>query len=148
MECCHHIEAIPEDQTTIAEWDIDREVKSSHFKDIADLSGYISEGVTGDIRDVARKIRPVLEAHLRLRFLHQFQEHEWLGQFISKIRGASDTSPLAGLQGGPLEELEGINDYSKRFHHEQNPGGADRDPIDDGELRAYVERTLTFIGSA
>jgi len=45
-----------------------------------------------------------------------------------------------------LAELEGINDYSKKYHHDTNPGKADAEPINDGELQTYVQRTLTIVG--
>jgi hypothetical protein len=46
--------------------------------------------------------------------------------------------------------LEDINDFSKKYHHQQNPlgvAGADAEPIDDGELRAFVKRTLALVRS-
>lgn len=133
--------------TTITEWDIEEETKSSYLREIATLKEFFAQGTGGDLRDVARKIRPVLEAHLRLRIPHQFQDYEWLGDFIRKIREADSTSPLQSWQGNPLNMLTNINDYSKKYHHEQNVTSADTEPIDDGELRAYVQQTLRFVGS-
>lgn len=46
-----------------------------------------------------------------------------------------------------LEELEDVNDYSKRFHHETNHGAADGEPIDAGELNAYAGRALAIVGA-
>ena len=132
---------------TITEWDIEEEIRNTHTKEIAQLQTFIADGTTGDLRDIARKIRPILEGHLSLRFTHQFQEKEWLGDFINKIREADSSSPLAELQGDPLTEISDINDYSKKYHHKQNPGEADTEPIDHGELRAYVRRTVKFVGS-
>lgn len=34
-----------------------------------------------------------------------------------------------------------------RLHHQDNPIGADSEPIDDGELLTYVNRTLAFVAS-
>ena len=45
-----------------------------------------------------------------------------------------------------VEEISDVNDYSKNYHHKQNPTGADTEPIDDGELQAYVKRTLSLVG--
>lgn len=131
---------------TITEWDIEEETRNSYIREIAQLRTFLGDG-TGDLRDVARKIRPLLEGHLRLRFPHQFQDDEWLGDFIKKICDAAAGSPLAQLQGDPLTEVMDINDFSKKYHHKQNPGGADTEPIDHGELSAYVLRTLRFVGS-
>jgi hypothetical protein len=45
-----------------------------------------------------------------------------------------------------LEELESINDFSKKYHHETNPGKADNEPINNGELQGYAKRTLAIAG--
>jgi hypothetical protein len=63
---------------------------------------------------------------------------------IGKIRDAGKKEPLACLK-PQLQELSDINDYSKNFHHDQNPY-ADSHPITDAELKAYVDRTLRVIG--
>lgn len=133
--------------TTISEWDIEKETRNEYLRELSHLQSFLSDGHLGDLRDIARKIRPILEGHLRLRIPHQFLDDEWLGDFIGKIRGADTGSPLSPWQGNPLEEITDINDYSKKYHHKQNPTGADTEPIDDGELRAYVQRTLKFVGS-
>lgn len=44
-----------------------------------------------------------------------------------------------------LDELNDVNSYSKKYHHDQNPN-ARSEPIVDAELRTYVERTLALIG--
>jgi hypothetical protein len=45
-----------------------------------------------------------------------------------------------------LDELGSINDYSKKYHHDTNPGKADAEPLNDGELQGYVQRTLAIVG--
>ncbi len=132
---------------TITEWDIEEETRNSYIREIAQMRSFLADGTTGDLRDIARKIRPIMEGHLRLRFTHQFQDDGWLGEFIKNIREADSTSPLTELQNDPLIEIEDINDYSKKYHQQQNLAGADTEPIDQGELSAYVRRTLTFVGS-
>jgi hypothetical protein len=42
--------------------------------------------------------------------------------------------------------LAQLNDYSKKYHHDTNPGKADSEPINDGELQGYVQRTLAIVG--
>jgi hypothetical protein len=44
-----------------------------------------------------------------------------------------------------LNELADINNFSKHFHHDQNPGGANTHPITDGELKPFVESTIQVI---
>jgi len=129
--------------TVIGEWDIEADVQSSYLKDYSVLLAFSLER-KGDLRAVARAIRPFLECLLRTRFPGHFQPNEWLGDFIAKIRAADATS---GLQHAKVDliELEAINDYSKRYHHQQNPG-ADMEPINEDELHGYVKRTLRLVG--
>ena len=129
--------------TVIGEWDIEAEVQSSYMKDYSTLLGYYRERKE-DPRAVARAIRPFLEFMLRSRFPGHFQPNEWLGDFIAKIRAADETSGLQHAK-ADLAELEAINGYSKRYHHEQNPN-ADTEPINEDELHGYVKRTLRLVG--
>ncbi len=92
--------------------------------------------------DIARKIRPVLEGYQRYRFPNQFPDKEWLGDMIKRIRDSAGAHPMCPA----LEELGSINDYSKKYHHDTNPGKADSEPINDGELQGYVQRTLAIVG--
>jgi len=129
--------------TVIGEWDIEAEVLSSYEKDYRTLHAFYVER-TGDPRAVARAIRPFLEGLLRTRFPGHFQPNEWLGDFIAKIRAADETSGLQQAK-ADLTELEAINDYSKRYHHQQDPN-ADIESINDDELHGYVKRTLRLVG--
>ncbi len=129
--------------TVIGEWDIEEEVLSSYEKDYRTLHAFYIER-TGDPRAVARAIRPFLECLLRTRFPGHFQRKEWLGEFFTKIRNADETSGLQ-LAKPDLSEMEAINDYSKKYHHQQNPN-ADTEPINEDELHAYVKRTLRLVG--
>ncbi|MBX6362147.1 MAG: AAA family ATPase [Acidobacterium ailaaui] len=129
--------------TVIGEWDIEAEVQSSYMKDYSVLCAFYRER-KGDLRAVARTIRPFLEGMLRNHFPGHFQPNEWLGDFIAKIRAADATSGLQHAK-ADLIELEAINDYSKRYHHQQNPN-ADIELINEDELHAYVKRTLRLVG--
>lgn len=129
--------------TVIGEWDIEAEVLSSYEKDYRTLHAFYVEG-TGDPRAIARAIRPFLECLLRTRFPGHFQPNEWLGDFLAKIRAADETSGLH-LAKADLPEMEAINDYSNKYHHQQNPN-ADTEPISEDELHAYVKRTLRLVG--
>lgn len=95
-----------------------------------------------DLIDIARKIRPVLAGYLRYRFPNKFPANEWLGYMIGRIRNEGAQHPMHPA----LEELEGINNYSKKYHHDTNPGKADSELINDGELKTYVQHTLAIAG--
>ena len=83
---------------------------------------------------------------MRNHFPGHFQENEWLGDMIGKIREAPDTSGLQHAK-ADLDELDGINGYSKKWHHQQN-ANADSEPINDDELHSYVERALRLVGGS
>jgi wobble nucleotide-excising tRNase len=131
------------DTTVIGEWDILAEAQSSYMKDFSTLLNFYRER-KGGLGSVARTIRPFLEGMLRSHFPGQFQEAEWLGDFVGKIREAG---PDSGLQHAKadINELEAINGYSKRYHHQQN-ANADTVPLDEDELHGYVKRTLKLAG--
>ena len=135
---------IGQDDTTITPWNILDETRGDYFKNHGQLTAFVNDG-DGDRRDVVRTIRPVLEEYFRFRFPGVFADNEWLGDFISRIRDAEPGESLNAAQ-KILDELQEINDYSKKYHHSSNPGGADTEPINDGELQVFGRRTLDVVG--
>ena len=131
--------------TTISEWNIERETSREYFKLHAILNDFVEDGSgSGDKRTVATSIRPLLEEYLRMKLPRQFAPNEWLGDFIGKIRNAQTDTALERAK-EILNELEDINDYSKKYHHNQN-ANAHNEPISDGELQRYTRRTLDIVG--
>ena len=119
--------------------------RDDYSKNHGVLTEFLNEGGGSiDLRHIAQTIRLVLEAYFRFKFPGEFGKHEWLGDFIGKIRSAPDNSSLSPPK-PLLEELEDINDYSKKYHHNTNPG-ANTMPINDVELRSFVKRTLEVVG--
>ena len=131
------------DNTILSEWDIEAETQSTYIKNYSSLLSFYRDR-TGTLLDVARAIRPFLEGMLRAHFPGQFQPNEWLGDFISKIRNAGNTDGLQHAQ-ADLSEIEAINDYSKKYHHDQNPN-ADSELLSPDELHGFVKRTLRLVG--
>jgi wobble nucleotide-excising tRNase len=129
--------------TTITEWDIIHETRPEYFKNHKVLTTFVNDS-EGERMHVARTIRPVIEEYLRFCFPGAFGDAEWLGDMIGKIRNADDVQPIAAAK-DILDALEDINDYSKKYHHDTN-SAADTEPIDDGELQAFVKRTLSVVG--
>lgn len=131
------------DSTMIGEWDIVTETQSTYYMNHAALLSF-SRDRTGAPLSVARAIRPFLEGWLRIHFPGHFQPNEWLGNFIDKIRNADNNSGLQHAQ-PDLSELEAINNYSKKYHHDQNPN-SDLESISGEELHGFVKRTLRLVG--
>lgn len=128
--------------TTIGEWDIEAETQSTYLKNYSALLNFYRER-TGTPLGVAKAIRPFLEGMLRARFPGRFQTNEWLGDFIDKIRNAGNADGLQLAQ-VDLPEIESINDYSRKYHHEH----ADSEPISSDELHGFVKRTLRLVGGS
>ncbi len=103
----------------------------------------MATGSATDLHSVARRIRPLIEGNLRLRFPKAFKKNEWLGDFIKKIRDAAQSDALAALK-PKLTELEDINNYSKKYHH---PGWA-TEAISGAQLSTYAKRALEFVSGA
>ena len=124
--------------------DIKLETMTGISKDIYTLQNYLTNGAMTDLerREVIRCIRPVIEGIFRLKFLNEFTDKEWLGDFLKQIRICDKTSPLYRLN-DYYEELSDINDYCKQYHH-SNPKYMEM-PIFDEELRPFVQRTLKVI---
>lgn len=131
------------DNTMIGELDIDAETQSTYIKNYSTLLNFYRDHA-GSPLDVARSIRPFLEGMLRAHFPGHFQPNEWLGNFIDKIKSAGNTDGLQHAQ-ADISEIEAINDYSKKYHHDQNPN-ADSEPLSPDELHGFVKRTLRLVG--
>ena len=133
------------DNTIIGEWDIEAETQTTYMKNYSTLLHFYRER-KGTSLDVARSIRPFIEGMLRAHFPGHFQPNEWLGDFITKIRAANDADGLSHAK-ADLAEIEAINDYSKMYHHDQNPN-ADSETLSEDELHAFVKRTLRLVGGS
>lgn len=124
----------------IMECDIDNEVSDIYYKSHWRLREF-HERKEGDLMNVARTIRPYLEGWLRRHYPGRFGETEWLGDFLEKIRLASDDDGLSHSK-QDLQELSEINDYAKKFHH----SGMEDIPLIKEELFGFVKRTLRVTG--
>jgi wobble nucleotide-excising tRNase len=124
--------------------DIDVETMTGITKDIYTLQKYLKNGAITDFekREVIRCMRPVIEGIFRFKYLNEFTDKEWLGNFLEHIRKSDKKSPLYRLN-NYYDELSDINDYCKQYHH-SNPKYMEV-PIFDEELRHFVKRTLDVL---
>lgn len=130
------------DGSVLSEWDIAEATRGDYYGDYFTLVNY-AENNKGDSRLVVRAIRPLLEGYYRVRFPKEFPPNKWLGDFIDYVRNAPEDSPLHVVQ-KDLSEINAINNFSKKYHHKENPN-ADKETINDTELVLYIERTLKLI---
>jgi hypothetical protein len=131
---------VGEENTTIAEWDIERAVQARYRADIETLQRFFSDG-EGERMDVIQKIRPVLEAFCRTLYPTQFGEQDMIGTIVGKVRVAGVAHPLLAI----VEDLDELNMYCRRYHRGEGPNPA-AEQIDDAELQGYVKQTLKLVG--
>jgi len=131
--------------SAICEFDIDKEAEEQYFKDFQTLDHYLSNGYSDsdEFLKIARSIRPFIEGYLRMKYPGEFGKREWLGDMISKIKTSGDKDRLSSAK-KDITELESINDYSGKYHHNTNVN-ADSEAITDSELKIFVQKTLDYI---
>ncbi len=128
--------------STLAGWNITEDSVTEYDKRHARLREYLTTN-TGNTREVAQSIRPVLEGYMRVAC----PEHFPPGQLLGPFRGVAQQRAAAGsplMPATKLTELGNLIEYSNRFHHDTNPAW-DVEHINDAELRGFVERAVSFV---
>lgn len=122
--------------------DIDRECESAYYKNHRLVSEYIN-GTQHNERDVATAIRPLLEGYLHRRFPTHIAPGFLFGAIVQLISNSPVGSPLHHAI-SLTAELNAINSFAGRFHHDTNPNaGSETVPV--GELLNYCQRSLDII---
>jgi hypothetical protein len=83
------------------------------------------------------------EIRLEADVISTYLDLKEMYDFFDKIRNSKSGDALYNIH-PMLRELEDINDYSKKFHHDQNPG-ADSENVNDIELKSYSQRAIKII---
>jgi wobble nucleotide-excising tRNase len=128
--------------STLAAWNVTDESVTEYDKRHARLREYATAN-TGNSREVAQSIRPVLEGFMRVSCPEHFPPGTLLGPF----RGVAQQRATAGtpiMDAAKLTELGNLIEYSNRFHHDTNPAW-DAEHINDAELAGFVRRALDFV---
>ena len=106
------------------------------------LQNYSQQG-TGNEREVARALRPHLEAFVRVAYPGNFPPEALIGQFRHICEQRVNT-PQQILTFPDTRELREVLEYANRFHHDTNPAW-ETENINSGELTAFVNRVLAFV---
>lgn len=127
--------------STLREWDVNEDAITEHDRQHALLREYLASSAP-DERDVARAIRPVLEAFLRVAFPDHFPPGTFLGQFqhLCEQRVGSGEEILSA---DDTRQLKDLTEYANKFHHDTNQA-SETEQINDGELAGFVTRALAF----
>lgn len=127
--------------STIREWDVAQDSVTEHDRRHVRFREFVESG-TGDPREIAKAIRPHLEAYLRVACPGHFPPGTLLGHFVALCRQQVG-QPGEILDQSATQELDELREYANRFHHDTNPAW-ETEVINDAELRSFVQRTLAF----
>jgi wobble nucleotide-excising tRNase len=128
--------------STLRAWNVDQDCITEHDRRHAILREYLVTG-TPNNREVARAIRPVLEAFLRVACPEHFPPGTLVGPFINLCTQRLGTAQQI-LDAQDTQELDDLVEYANRFHHDTNPAW-ETEAINDGELAGFVGRALSFV---
>jgi wobble nucleotide-excising tRNase len=127
--------------STIRSWNVDEDCVTEHDRRHTMLREYVAGG-TPNNREVAKAIRPVLEAFLRVACPEYFPPGTLLGPFRNLCSQRVGT-PQQILDAQATQELRDLIEYANRFHHDTNAAW-ETEAINDGELQGFVARALSF----
>lgn len=145
---CFQISRDGSNGSMLSSWAIEKEIQSKYLANFKALDNYYTNTVpltNGDTerRDIAARIRLLVESYYKIQYPQFYDSSKPLGTFIQAIQNASPSHPLKIMQ-PKLPEIRAINEYSSKYHHDENPG-ADIEPISDVELTSFVSRTLKLL---
>lgn len=126
----------------ITVWDVEGDNISEHDKRHKLIRDYVNGTNPDQYREVARAIRPLLEAFLRVAFPDHFPPGTHIGRFLDICDGRIDTDDEV-LSQKKINELKSLKDYANQFHHDNNLAGQGAH-INEGELTNFAERALRF----
>lgn len=124
--------------STIEPWAVDRDCLTEHDRRHESLREYVRNGGNNE-QDIARSLRPMLEAFLRVACPEHYPPGSLLGQFRRACQQRINT-PLQILNQADTQELGELIEYANQFHHENWQAVV----INDVELSGFSRRILSF----
>jgi wobble nucleotide-excising tRNase len=142
---CFQLKRVGQDgYTNFANFDIDKACESQYDKHHRMLTEFVEGSSTTELVLIAKAIRPLLEGYLHRRFPNCIDRGLVFGDIIMKIRNPPPNSPLSYVELSVINELNQINLYAGRFHHDTNPS-ANSEGTTDIALRTFAERALKIV---
>lgn len=122
----------------------DSQVIHSYHKEYNKLFDFVADGSEEQKVEIARSIRPILEAYLRFLYPKQFIKGFWLGDMITMIRQETNESSPYFDKHNRFSSIERINEFSKDYHHADGFDTKIQD-LDYQTVKSYAKETLCFI---
>ncbi|MEZ8535032.1 AAA family ATPase [Vibrio cyclitrophicus] len=122
----------------------DSQVIHSYHKEYNKLFDFVADGSEEQKVEIARSIRPILEAYLRFLYPKQFIKGFWLGDMITMIRQETNESSPYFDKHNRFSSIERINEFSKDYHHAEGFDTKIQD-LDYQTVKSYAKETLCFI---
>jgi wobble nucleotide-excising tRNase len=132
----------PATGSKLALFNLDDACRGRARAELDDLLAFRATGA-GNLREIIKKLRVVLETYYRSNFPGAFLPEDNLGGILQKIRAGGDQHPA----NSHYETLERINDYTANYHHGEDPSGALEPVLDQTELMGYVNTTLKIVNA-
>jgi wobble nucleotide-excising tRNase len=132
----------PATGSKLSVFDLDDACRGRAAAELDDLLSFRSTG-SGNLREIIKKLRVVLETYFRSTFPGAFLSDDNLGTILQKIRESGKQHPAHGY----YETIERINDYTADYHHGEDPRGAAEPPVDRDELMGFVQTTLRMVNA-
>lgn len=128
--------------SAIEAWNVDHDSVTEHDRRNGALRDYLENGSAND-REIARALRPHVEAFSRVACPEHFPPGTLLGPF-RRLCDQRVNSPQQILSAADIQELRDIVEYANRFHHDTNPAW-ETEAVNAGELTGFVTRVLTYV---
>ncbi|WP_301182572.1 AAA family ATPase [Subtercola boreus] len=125
--------------------DLDRECESSYYTNYRAVDLFV-QGEASDHITAAKALRPLIEGYLHRRYPGHIKPDVMLGTAIDQVNQAVSPSPLVHAK-AQVAELQNINTFAGKFHHDTNPDFASADADEDSVL-AYSKRAQALIHGA
>jgi wobble nucleotide-excising tRNase len=132
----------PATGSKLAAFDLDEACRGRARAELDDLLAFRATGA-GNLREIIKKLRVVLETFFRSSFPASFGPEDNLGAILNAIRAGGDTHPAHEH----YDALDRINDYTANYHHGEDAHGAAEPVLDHVELRGYVNVTLKMVNA-
>ncbi|SFZ78712.1 AAA family ATPase [Chitinimonas taiwanensis] len=131
------------DYSFLGDFDLDEYCSSDYYKHYVMVERFVNAEPCGNLLEVAKSLRLLVEGHLHRCFPKKFKEGQTVGDMLDLVKNATAPNSLVRLQ-PLLAELVSFNDFAAAFHHDTS-GGYPRIEVNEAELLTFAKGALGFI---